>query len=67
MNIILMYWSMVCGGGRILVNEGAVEGVLKEGRMLRYSMVDLATLSFKEQLKVGVYLVFECLAAVLSN
>jgi len=38
--------------GRILLNQVEAEDVLKEGNLIRYKMVDLAELSFAEQLKV---------------
>lgn len=37
---------------RVMVNEEEVVKVLKEGNMISYQVVDLGSMSFREQLKV---------------
>lgn len=37
---------------RVMVNEEEVVKVLKEGNMINYQVVDLGSMSFREQLKV---------------
>lgn len=38
--------------GRVMANENEVIGVLQEGNMMKYSVVDTATMSYYEQLKL---------------
>lgn len=53
--------------GRVLANEEEVVAVLKKGNMVNVNVVDTATMTYSDQLKVRVVLILLRCPVVIGN